>query len=81
MSGNNINVGTWYQSAVSGLWYQNVKAAGKVSAVRIDGVPQHPDWYCDWCSKAMFEAEEGASDSNGHMHCSKECVEEHDANR
>ena len=30
--------GVWFQSAVSGLWYQNRDAAGDVRNVKIDGV-------------------------------------------
>jgi len=35
---NDINSGTWYQSACSGLWYRNHRAAGTVSIIAIDGV-------------------------------------------
>lgn len=35
---NDINSGTWYQSACSGLWYRNHRAAGTVSLIAIDGV-------------------------------------------
>lgn len=33
-----LSEGTWYQSAVSGLWYQDPKAAGDIRATSIDGV-------------------------------------------
>ena len=29
------DVGTWYQAACSGLWYENPKACGQVQAVRV----------------------------------------------
>ena len=35
---NDLNSGTWYQSACSGLWYRNHRAAGTVSRIAIDGV-------------------------------------------
>lgn len=38
MTMTNIEKGIWYQSAVSGLWYQNHSAAGDVAIVSIDGV-------------------------------------------
>jgi hypothetical protein len=33
-----INSGICYRSAVSGLWYRNLKAAGEVSEVMVNGV-------------------------------------------
>ena len=32
-----FNKGTWYQSAVSGMWYQDAGAAGDVAQIRLDG--------------------------------------------
>ena len=32
-----IDKGTWYQSAVSGFWYQNKDSAGDICAIRVDG--------------------------------------------
>lgn len=37
-----LDKGTWYQSAVSGLWYENRNAAGDVAAVKIDGTMYVP---------------------------------------
>lgn len=37
-------------------------------------------WYCDWCNKEMH-GDTGVSDANSHMHCSQECVDDHNANR
>ena len=35
----NINdVGVWFQSTVSSMWYENYRAAGDIQAVRVDGV-------------------------------------------
>ena len=33
-----LNSGVWFQSAVSGLWYRNHRAAGSISAVIVDGL-------------------------------------------
>ncbi len=38
-----INVGVWFQSACSGGWYQNHKAAGAIVQVRIDGESFYSD--------------------------------------
>lgn len=38
MTKQNIDHGTWYQSAISGLWYQDKAAAEPVCAVRVDGI-------------------------------------------
>ena len=35
-----FDVGVWYQSAISGLWYRTKGAAGEVSAIRTDGVEE-----------------------------------------
>lgn len=32
-----LKKGTWYQSAVSGMWYQEPGAAGDVAQIRLDG--------------------------------------------
>jgi len=32
-----LDKGTWYQSAVSGMWYRDEEAAGDICAVRING--------------------------------------------
>ena len=37
-----INYGVWFQSAATGLWYQNKDAAGTVSAVKVDGLVYSP---------------------------------------
>lgn len=34
----NLSVGVWFESEISGLWYHNEKAAGEISAVKINGV-------------------------------------------
>lgn len=34
---NDLNSGTWYKSACSGLWYRKPGAAGDVMAIKIDG--------------------------------------------
>lgn len=36
-SGGN-DIGAWFKSAVSGLWYQNHEAAGDIAAVKVNGV-------------------------------------------
>ena len=32
------SLGVWFQSSVSGLWYQNHEAAGDISSISIEGV-------------------------------------------
>lgn len=34
---NAHDIGTWYQAACSGLWYESAGACGTVQAVRVDG--------------------------------------------
>lgn len=34
---DSLDVGVWFKSVVSGLWYRDFRAAGSVSVVRIDG--------------------------------------------
>jgi len=41
MSNNAIDIGTWYQSAISGCWYQNKDSAGDICAIRTDGVTEY----------------------------------------
>lgn len=38
---SDIDKGTWYQSAVSGLWYENANAAGHICAIRCNGVTEY----------------------------------------
>ena len=33
-----FDVGVWFQSAASGMWYQSKNVSGDVSAVKVDGV-------------------------------------------
>ena len=37
------DVGVWFQASASGGWYQNLYAAGTVSAVKVDGVVFRPE--------------------------------------
>ncbi len=39
----NLNEGVWFQSATSGGWYQNHKAAGGIVQVKIDGESFYSD--------------------------------------
>ena len=42
MSGSRfIDEGIWYQSAATGLWYQNKAAAGDICAIRRDGITEY----------------------------------------
>lgn len=38
-----FETGTWYRSAVSGLWYRNKRAAGDIDAIKEDGVVREVD--------------------------------------
>lgn len=38
---NQIDSGTWYQSAVTGLWYEDKSAAGDVCAIRVNGITEY----------------------------------------
>jgi len=38
---DDINKGTWYQSAASGLWYRERGAAGDICAIRTDGITEY----------------------------------------
>ena len=51
--------GVWYQSAVSGMWYQNYLAAGTISRVKIDGVV-----YCRPDREAEDDSENEKPDSD-----------------
>jgi hypothetical protein len=33
-----INMGLWFQSAISGMWYHNEKAAGDISSIKLNGI-------------------------------------------
>lgn len=35
--------GVFYQSAVSGLWYEDYEAAGDIMCAVVDGKPFHPE--------------------------------------
>lgn len=49
--------GVWFQSAVSGLWYQNHRAAGDLRSVKVNGVRFIPvvtgTYQCDACGKIV----------------------------
>jgi hypothetical protein len=42
---------------------------------------QPNDGFCDWCYKGMKEDDKAFYDANRHAHCSKQCVDDHEANR
>lgn len=76
--------GVWFQSAVSGLWYQNHLAAGDVSNVNIDGVlfrgPERSDVcehgvpdgeWCETCNREYRRAATDPENGNGEQNAPK----------
>ena len=49
-SAASLDEGVWYQSFTSGGWYRNRRAAGIVTAVRVDGRTDHAP-VCENCDQ------------------------------